>query len=122
VVFVFVYDIIGIVNHLIFKTYVSDPRPLDFTPFLFSEQFRIRVNGMPSGHAQQTAFALTFSYLLSGHHFYLSWGLFLMTVIQRYVFKNHTFLQLLVGSLLGFNIAYVTYYLVTKLRPNEVDE
>jgi membrane-associated phospholipid phosphatase len=111
VLYIFVFDISSIFNHLILKKYINDLRPDDPRPFLVSEQFRKRVNGMPSGHAQQTAFSLTFTYLISGQHLYASLFLFLFTIVQRYVFKNHTFLQLLVGTLLGVAIAYLTLHL-----------
>lgn len=109
--YIFVFDISSIFNHLVLKKYINDLRPDDPRPFLVSEQFRTRVNGMPSGHAQQTAFSLTFTYLISGQHFYASWFLFSLTIFQRYIFKNHTFWQLLVGSILGVSIAYLTLHL-----------
>jgi membrane-associated phospholipid phosphatase len=39
-----------------------------------------------------------------------------MTIFQRYVFKNHTFRQLLVGSVLGVAIAYLTIYLEDVIK------
>ena len=72
--------------------------------------------GMPSGHAQQTAFSLTFTYMISGQHFYASWVLFFLTLFQRYVFKNHTFWQLLVGSVLGVAIAYLTLHIEAIIK------
>jgi membrane-associated phospholipid phosphatase len=110
IVFVLVFALSGWVNHAVLKNYIDDPRPSDSTPFLSSEHFRKRVNGMPSGHAQQTAFSLTFAYLLTGRRFYESWTLFLITILQRYVFKNHTAQQLLVGSVLGFIVAHSPVY------------
>lgn len=116
VTFIIVFVLSGWVNHAVLKDYINDPRPLDSAPFLSSEYFKKRVNGMPSGHAQQTAFSLTFSYLLTGRRFYESWILFLITILQRYIFKNHTIPQLLVGSVLGFAIAHLTVYLLTKWK------
>jgi membrane-associated phospholipid phosphatase len=118
-VFVIVFLLSGWINHAVLKDYIDDPRPSDSTPFLASEHFRKRVNGMPSGHAQQTAFSLTFAYLLTGRRYYESWVLFLITVIQRYVFKNHTAQQLLVGSVLGFMIAHFTVYLLNKWKEHK---
>lgn len=115
-VFIFIFLFSGWVNHSVLKDYINDPRPSDSTPFLDSEHFRKNSNGMPSGHAQQTAFALTFAYLLTGRGLYQSWALFLITVVQRYVFKNHTAPQLLVGSILGFLVAYLTVFLLNKWK------
>jgi hypothetical protein len=116
ITFVLVFVLSGWVNHAVLKDYINDPRPLDSAPFLSSEHFKKRVNGMPSGHAQQTAFSLTFAYLLTGRRFYESWMLFLVTVLQRYVYKNHTLPQLAVGGVLGFAIAHLTVFLLTKLK------
>jgi len=116
-VFVVSFLLLGWLNGRVFKYYIHDLRPADSTPFLVSEKFQKRTNGMPSGHAQQTAFSLTFAYLTSGKYFYESWVLFLITVIQRYVYKNHTFAQLFVGGLLGWIFGLVV---VNLLRMGEI--
>jgi membrane-associated phospholipid phosphatase len=105
-----VFLISGWLNERVFKYFINSPRPLDSTPFLASEHFVKRTNGMPSGHAQQTAFSLTFLYMLSGKYWYESWGLFLLTILQRFIFKNHTFTQLVAGSIIGFVLAVATVY------------
>ena len=65
---------------------------------------------MPSGHAQLTAFSLTFAYLLSGKRFYESLFLFGITILQRHVFHNHTIPQLFVGSIIGVALGYIIFY------------
>jgi len=113
IVYILVFILSGWSNHIVLKNYIDDPRPSDSTPFLSSEHFRKGTNGMPSGHAQQTAFALTLAYLLSNQYLYQSIALFLITVYQRYVFKNHTIPQLFVGSIIGFVIGYLTFLLIS---------
>jgi hypothetical protein len=71
---------------------------------------------MPSGHAQITTFALVYSYLLSGQRLYESIALFAITILQRYVYKNHTLAQLFAGSLLGLLTAYGTIYVLNKVE------
>jgi membrane-associated phospholipid phosphatase len=119
----FIYSIVfvltSMINRVILKKYINDPRPRDPTRFLAADHFRKRMNGMPSGHAQYTAFSLTYAYLLSGKQFYASWALFFITVLQRYVFKNHTFLQLLMGSILGFLLAQAFVYFLKKTEENK---
>jgi membrane-associated phospholipid phosphatase len=100
----------GWLNHLVLKDYINDPRPKDSAAFLANEHIKIHQNGMPSGHAQLTAFSLAYSYLLSGQRLNESLALFGLTVFQRYCFKNHTLSQLFVGSLIGLAIAYLTVY------------
>ena len=107
-IFISVFLLSGWLNRHILKDYINDPRPKDSFPFLANEHINIHANGMPSGHAQLTAFSLAYSYLLSGKRLKESLALFGLTVFQRYCFKNHTFLQLLAGSILGLAIAYLT--------------
>ena len=115
-IYIFVFILTGFINHVLFKKYIHSPRPLDSTPFLKAEHYHKHVNGMPSGHAQQTAFSLIFAYLLTGKHLAASWGLFLITILQRYVFKNHTIAQLAAGSILGAVIGYGTIYFANKIN------
>jgi membrane-associated phospholipid phosphatase len=110
IVFAVVFLSSGWLNHLILKDYINDPRPSGSSAFLANEHIKLHQNGMPSGHAQLTAFSLTYAYLLSGQRFYESIALFLLTITQRYVFKNHTAAQLFAGSILGAGIAYLTMY------------
>jgi membrane-associated phospholipid phosphatase len=114
--YIVVFLFSGWANHLVLKDYIKDPRPADSKPFLASEHFKKHTNGMPSGHAQQTAFSLLFSYLITGRYLYESLALFLLTVAQRYVYKNHTISQLLVGGLLGGTIAYIAFYILSRVN------
>jgi membrane-associated phospholipid phosphatase len=116
-VYIFIFVGTGFINHVLLKKYIHSPRPLDSTPFLAAEHYHKHINGMPSGHAQQTAFSLLFAYLLTGKHLYASWSLFLITILQRYVFKNHTLAQLTVGSMLGVVIGYGTIYFLNTFQP-----
>jgi membrane-associated phospholipid phosphatase len=105
-------------NHKILKKIIYDSRPLNGIIFLASEKFRNKINGMPSGHTQQTAFALTIAYLFSKKNLYLSIGLLLLTSIQRYIFKNHTILQLIVGTVIGIGLGYISFNIMKYLEKN----
>jgi membrane-associated phospholipid phosphatase len=115
VLFIIFFLLSGLLNHSVLKKFIKDLRPLDSAPFIASEKFRKRTNGMPSGHAQQTAFALTFAYLLTNKFFYLSILIFVLTVVQRYVFKNHTLPQLLAGGVLGCGLGFGSFFLLKFL-------
>jgi membrane-associated phospholipid phosphatase len=106
----------GFINENIFKKFIYNLRPLNSTKFLHSEVFRKKTNGMPSGHAQQTAFALTYTYLLTHKYFYESITLFLITVTQRYIFKNHTMPQLIVGSVCGIILGALAFYITNLVN------
>jgi hypothetical protein len=109
------FALTGWINHIVLKHSIADLRPSNAVLFLASEHARKPTNGMPSGHAQQTALALTIAYLFSHQHFYESLALFLLTVTQRFVFRNHTLPQLVAGGLLGGLLGYIGYYLILFL-------
>ena len=98
------------------KTTIRDKRPPDPHKFLYSDVFSTKtVNyGMPSGHSQNVTFSITFLFLVI--HKMVPWLLLcfvilLLTVIERWVFHNHTILQLLVGAATGILLAYTTFYI-----------
>jgi membrane-associated phospholipid phosphatase len=106
----------GWLNHKVLKKFIFDLRPNNYILFLQSEKVRKNTNGMPSGHAQQTAFALTIAYLITNKYLYQSIALLVLTLLQRYVYRNHTFYQLLAGTILGVILGYVSYYVMNFLE------
>jgi membrane-associated phospholipid phosphatase len=110
--FFIVLTISGILNKLTKYWFIS-PRPKNCIKFLATEQCKEGANGMPSGHAQFTAFGLTVAYLFTHHYLFLSIALFLLTLIQRVIYNNHTVLQLLVGSIIGFVLG-ICFYAIVK--------
>lgn len=111
------FTLSGFINEKVLKELIYDLRPANSTPFLTSEVFKKRANGMPSGHAQQTAFALTYTYLFTRKYFLLSLTLFIITVLQRYIFHNHTAPQLIVGGIFGVILGILSYIVMQKLKP-----
>jgi hypothetical protein len=116
IIYIFVFLLSGWANHIVLKNYINDPRPADSTTFLTSEHFRKKTNGMPSGHAQLTAFSLTIAYLLSNQYLYQSIALFVITIYQRYIYKNHTIPQLFVGSIIGIVIGYIIFLFISFIE------
>jgi membrane-associated phospholipid phosphatase len=116
IAFVIVFLTSGWLNHLILKNYINDPRPADSATFLANEHIKLHQNGMPSGHAQLTAFSLSYAYLLSSQRLHESLALLSLTILQRFVYKNHTAAQLLAGSLLGAMLAYFTVYCLKLIK------
>jgi membrane-associated phospholipid phosphatase len=72
--------------------------------------------GMPSGHAQSTGYSITFSYLVVQSPSLLIISVFIgsLTIYQRFKYRRHTIIQLIVGLAIGSLIAIVSYE-VTKL-------
>jgi len=76
----------------------------------------IQKYGMPSGHAQSTAFSTMFIYL-SLHNIYLTIIFAIITLIasfQRINLYFHTIEQVIVGILVGSFVAYFFYKLALK--------
>lgn len=73
--------------------------------------------GMPSGHAQNCAYCLSYVTLVLNDPIITILYLVLTTisVIQRYLNHNHSALQLLVGSIIGIGFGYQMYMYTNKL-------
>jgi len=119
-VFIVVFLMSGWLNHTLLKNYIYDPRPKESKAFLATEHIKLHTNGMPSGHAQLTAFSLVYAYLLTGRRFYESLALFGLTIFQRYIYKNHTLAQLVAGSVLGIVTAYATIYFLKFVKKRKI--
>jgi len=116
ILFVILFLLSGWLNHGVLKKQIQDLRPANPTLFLASEEARTRTNGMPSGHTQQTAFALAVAYLFTHKYLYESIALFLLTLVQRFVFKNHTLSQLIAGGALGLALGYTSFFIMRYLE------
>jgi hypothetical protein len=112
-IYTYAFIAISLINKAInefMKAQIRDPRPTGPIKFLASENFTKRTTyGMPSGHTQGVAFSLTYAYLLT-HKNLFEFAVFAGCVLyERYVFKNHTLLQLIAGLITGSVLAFLTY-------------
>lgn len=111
--------------NIILKLTIKEPRPQDETRL-----FHLEVNndklilfdkfGMPSSHAQNCFFCLSFTFCvlnttLSNWIILLYVIISFISVCQRYIYNKHTILQLIVGSLIGILVGYVTFFSGNKL-------
>jgi membrane-associated phospholipid phosphatase len=113
--------ILNNILNIILKIAIKDARPND-------EQRRIEIGvvnrarigfdkfGMPSGHAQNCGFCLSFITLVLNDHFIstLYACISIISLFQRYLYKNHTILQLAVGLFVGIGFGYLTYLFGNK--------
>ena len=107
--------------NIILKLAIQEPRPTgDQKAIEIAIANGVRVGfdkfGMPSGHAQNSAYCLVFI-MLTLHNpviITLYMVITLITVCQRYIYKNHSVLQLLVGLTIGSGIGYLMYYIGNK--------
>ena len=72
--------------------------------------------GMPSGHAQNCGFSLAFITLVFNNPFITTIYLIisLISIMQRYIYNNHTVLQLIIGFIIGLIAGYITYLFGSK--------
>ena len=130
--FLFGYAGTFVLNSVL-KIIIQEPRPSKDTRILeiaIKNGQRISFDkfGMPSGHAQVCGFCLAFVTLLfkspSISLFYLI--ISMMTVYQRYIYKNHTIPQLIVGFIIGIASGVLVYFIgyktvkgVLKMKPDD---
>ena len=113
--------IFNIVVNALLKWFIKEPRPTNDWKILqlgITHNKRVGFDkyGMPSGHAQHCGFMLAFttlvleSPLVTGLYSILS----LICIYQRYLYQNHTVLQVIVGFVIGLGIGYLFYELGAK--------
>ena len=123
--YLFAYLISIFVNSLInstLKSIYQIPRQSNQIYFSKYENFEgVNAYGMPSGHAQSVSFSTMYLYLAQVNSYFVIISLFIccLTFIQRYKYRRHTAIELLVGSFIGICFAYIvfhstTYYLETQ--------
>lgn len=105
----------------ILKILIKEPRPDDdnkVIEFMIYNGNRVGFDkyGMPSGHAQVCLFSLTFlTLVLNDPNISIFCAvLSLISLIQRYIYNNHTILQLIIGALVGTIFAYLIYFISKK--------
>lgn len=107
------FSVVGTMINYIVKSAIKQPRPkrqkhlYDFE----HKQKHGQEYGMPSGHAQNSFYSL-FTVLFNIPNLYfilLSILLTCNTCYQRWVYRNHTISQIIVGSLTGIMVFCLAY-------------
>ena len=113
--------------NILLKLFFKEPRPsnkMQIQKLAIANEFPLNFNnyGMPSGHAENCGFFLSYCILVFQNDYITVLYLIitLITLLQRFVNKNHTILQLCVGFLLGIFIGYLTYLLANKFIQGDV--
>lgn len=123
--FYLIYFILGygfnIVLNLILKGIIRQPRPSEDIKLInISKNNGKRISfdkfGMPSGHAQLSFFCVVFIYLVLKNIpltiFYIIVSI--LSLQQRVKYKNHTLIQVIVGTLVGAFVGFAVYMLTKK--------
>jgi len=121
--------IINTILNITLKSIIQEPRPNeDYKLISIStsngHRFGPDVYGMPSGHAQNAAFNLAFMTGLFKSPTITSFYLVItiITLGQRYIYKNHTLLQLFVGFILGLIIGTLSYIKANEKIKGHINE
>ena len=69
---------------------------------------------MPSGHSQAVTYCATLMYFFNKYLFIMLALIALSTMRQRYVYRNHTIPQIIIGGIIGVILGYITYLLIIK--------
>jgi len=119
--FFFYGFILNNILNIILKVAIKEPRP---TPERKIIEIGIRNGarisfdkfGMPSGHAQNCAYCLVFITMVLNDPFITAFYtvLTINTLFQRYLYINHTILQLVVGTFIGLCFGYIIYTIANK--------
>ena len=111
ILFVFLINAFNIELNMVLKYIIKQPRPQRAIKINKQDVKHSKTYGMPSGHAQLVFHNLVYLSLLTKNNTITTASSFiaLLTLYQRYVFRMHTFSQLICGSLIGSLSGYLFY-------------
>lgn len=105
-------------NKAILKPLIKQPRPLKPVKFLNTEKITYASYGMPSGHSQFVFYSIAYLYLIDPKitpWFIIVLAIGILTIYERWVFRNHTLEQLIAGVLVGSAVAYGAHRVLYNL-------
>lgn len=119
--FYIIGNILNNVLNILLKIIIKEPRPSgDKKTIEIGVKNGARIGfdkfGMPSGHAQNCGYNLAFiTFVLNNPFITLLYTLIsIISLLQRYLNKNHTIFQLVIGTLIGLGFGYMTYWMGNK--------
>jgi membrane-associated phospholipid phosphatase len=131
----FVYGfILNNISNIILKLIIKEPRPSkDQKAIEIGVVNGSRISfdkfGMPSGHAQNCGYCLMFILMTLNDPIITTLYsiITIITLFQRYLYNNHTILQLSVGFLVGICFGYVSYlcghkYIMGNIKMKKDDD
>jgi dolichyldiphosphatase len=98
------------------KVWIKEPRPKNPSNYIDNTNITgPHKYGMPSGHAQITAFTTIFLILTKGPLTWILLSIFIyfLTIYQRWSFRRHTLEQLFIGTIIGGLFGYIIFW-ITK--------
>jgi membrane-associated phospholipid phosphatase len=121
--------------NLILKGIFKQPRPSEDPElfklaiksgnrFRFPNGFPHDIFGMPSGHTSSVFYSAIFIYLsLKNINIFIGYILFsLLVVSHRLYFNHHTFIQTVVGAIVGLLFGSFMYYMATQKIMGKIND
>ena len=118
---------LDIILNLILKGFFKQPRPSEDPElfklavksgnrFRFPNGFPHDIFGMPSGHTSSVFYSAVFIYLsLKNINIFIGYILFsLLVMSHRIYFNHHTFIQVVIGAIVGLLFGFFMYYMATQ--------
>jgi membrane-associated phospholipid phosphatase len=122
--YIFGFIINNILN-IILKLLIREPRPDNEVKFIELIGHRLGYDkyGMPSGHSQNCFFSLIYiTLVLNQPSITLFYTIIsFICIAQRYKYKNHTLIQLFIGSIVGTLVAYLIYFFSGKFISGKIN-
>ena len=119
--FFFYGFILNNILNIILKVAIKEPIPSTKQKVIeigITNEARISFDkfGMPSGHAQNCAYCLAFITMVLNDPFITAFYIVITfnTLFHRYLYNNHTILQLVIGSFIGLFFGYSIYTIANK--------
>jgi membrane-associated phospholipid phosphatase len=113
--------ILNTILNIILKLIIKEPRPLkDKKAIEIGVTNGVHIGfdkfGMPSGHAQNCAFCLTFITMVLNNPFITCMYLLItgITLFERFKYNHHSILQLIIGTLIGIVFGYISYIIANN--------
>lgn len=113
--------ILNNILNIVLKLAIKEPRPLkDQKAIEIGVVNGARIGfdkfGMPSGHAQNCGYCLAFiTMTLNSPYITALYSVIsVISLFQRYLYNNHTFLQLTIGFIVGVCFGYLVYMIGNK--------
>jgi membrane-associated phospholipid phosphatase len=119
IIYVFFILVDVFVNETL-KGLIKQPRPLGYKTnnevYTNLDYDGVQKYGMPSGHAQSTAFSLTYIGLVTKSPLLIVVELCIGGIVlyQRWATQKHSILQLVAGTLMGIIMGLIGYVVVDK--------
>ncbi len=120
--------ILNNILNILLKLAIKEPRPSkDQKAIEIGVVNGIRIGfdnfGMPSSHAQNCSYCILFITMTLKSSFItcLYSSISVISLFQRYLYNNHSILQLAIGFIIGGGVGYLTYIIGNKFITGNID-